>query len=458
MQTRIRRIIVAALVAGAALSSVTAEAATYTVTTTSGSPSTSGSLPWAVTQANNRAGLDFINFNLPGGGIRVITISTTLFLNDQVVIDGASQPGYSGAPLIYVQGGANVTSVMLLHQQSSGSTIQGLGFFYYTSNAITILSASIGNWIQNNYIGFYWDGAGVPILNSSFFPWTRGVGIQSSFNVVRNNTISGVDNAIAVGEDPGRIWSGVVYKTNAIQYNRIGTNPAGTSALNFGNTSDGVFLGGGARENFIGPGNVLSGMASAGVELLHKSVVGNVVFANMIGVDAAGTTAIPNKEVGVLLANGANGNAIGGPWGGNVISANNYGGVSLGTTLPPGYTGAANGNWVQNNIIGLDVHQGASLGGQQVGISINSGSTRNAVTGNVLSGNTQHGAILGNVVTNSVSANFIGTTSTGASAPNGVYGIYFLNASYNYAIGNSFGPNLHGNIGRSGTSCCNVIQ
>ncbi len=161
MQTRIRRIIVAALVAGAALSSVTAEAATYTVTTTSGSPSTSGSLPWAVTQANNRAGLDFINFNLPGGGIRVITISTTLFLNDQVVINGASQPGYSGAPLIFVQGGANVTSVMLLHQQSSGSTIQGLGFFYYTSNAITILSASMGNWIQNNYIGFYWDGAGV---------------------------------------------------------------------------------------------------------------------------------------------------------------------------------------------------------------------------------------------------------------------------------------------------------
>ncbi len=217
----------------------------------------------------------------------------------------------------------------------------------------------------------------------------------------------------------------MVYKTNAIQYNRIGTNPAGTSALSFGNTSDGVFLGGGARENFIGPGNVLSGMASAGVELLHKSVVGNVVFANMIGVDAAGTTAIPNKEVGVLLANGANGNAIGGPWGGNVISANNYGGVSLGATLPPGYTGAANGNWVQNNIIGLDVHQGASLGGQQVGISINSGSTRNAVTGNVLSGNIQHGAILGNVVTNSVSDNFIGTTSAGADAPNGRFGIYF---------------------------------
>ena len=449
---------VAALFGCATLSSVTAEADTYTVTTTSGSQFTSGSLPWAVTQANNRAGLDFINFNIAGGGIRVITISTTLYLNDQVVINGASQPGYTGAPLIYVRGDANVTSVLLLHQQSSGSTIQGLGFFDYTSNAITILPASTGNWIQNNYIGFYWDGASPPVLNSTFFPWTRGIGIQSSFNTVRNNTISGVDNAITVGEDPAQPWSGVVYKTNAIQYNRIGTNPAGTSNMGFGNTSDGVFLGGGGRENFIGPGNVLSGMKSAGVELLHSSVVGNVVFANMIGVDAAGTTAIPNGEVGVLLANGANGNAIGGPWGGNVISANNYGGVSLGTTLPPGYTGAANGNWVQNNIIGLDASQGAVPGGQQVGISINSGSTLNAVTGNVLSGNIQHGVILGDVVTNSVSGNFIGMTSTGGSAPNGAFGIYFLNASYNYAIGNSFGPHAYGNIGSSNTTCCNVIQ
>jgi hypothetical protein len=390
--------------------------------------------------------------------VRVITISTTLFLNDQVVIDGATQPGASGAPLIYVRGDTNVTSLMLLHQNSSVSTIQGLGFYDYTSNAITILPASQGNWIQNNYIGFYWDGVSSPILNSAFSPWTRGIAIQSSFNVLRNNTISGVDNAIAVGEDPGQTWSGVNYKTNAIQYNRIGTNPAGTSAVGFGNTSDGVFLGAGGRENFIGPGNVLSGMASAGVELLHSSVIGNVVFLNMIGVDASGTKAIPNKELGVLLANGANGNAIGGQWGGNVISANNFGGVSLGTTLPPGYTGAANGNWVQNNIIGLDANQGASLGGQQVGISINSGSTLNAVTGNVLSGNTQHGAILGDVVTNSVSSNFIGRTSTGASVPNGAFGIYFLNASYNYAIGNSFGPNPFGNIGSSNTSCCNVIQ
>src|SRR6476646_6843936 len=114
METRVRRIIVAALVACATLSSVTAEANTYTVTTTSGSPFTSGSLPWAVAQANSHAGLDFINFNIAGGGIRVITISTTLYLNDQVVIDGFSQPGYSGAPSIYVRGDANVTSVMLL--------------------------------------------------------------------------------------------------------------------------------------------------------------------------------------------------------------------------------------------------------------------------------------------------------------------------------------------------------
>src|SRR5262249_12979646 len=147
MKTTVRLSIVAALAACATLHSVTAEGNTYTVTSTSGSPSTSGSLPWTLAQANSHAGLDFINFNIPGVVTHVITISTTLFLTDQVVINGATQPGYAGAPLVFIQGGANVTSVMLLQDQSSVSTIQGLGFYDYTSNAITILASSQGNWI-----------------------------------------------------------------------------------------------------------------------------------------------------------------------------------------------------------------------------------------------------------------------------------------------------------------------
>jgi hypothetical protein len=428
---------------------------TYTVTNTSSSAATSGSLPWAVAQANTDACLDFISFSIPGSGVHSITLTSTLNLVGQVVINGKSQPGYTSAPLIYVKGSA-LQFLFVLSTGSSGSTIQGLGLYDYAYGSIAILNGSQGNWIQDNYLGFYNDGTPTVLLNRSA-PASHansvGMAIQSSFNTIRGNTISGVSNGIVMGEDVAGPWSGTQYKTNSIQGNKVGTNPAGTSATGYGNDSDGIFLGEGAIQNFLGPNNVLSGNASSGAELFHSSVVGNVVFASRIGTNDAGTAAIPNGELGVLLANGANGNAVGGPFGGSVISANTFGGVSLGSTG----VGAANGNWVQNNLIGVNMAQTASLGGQQVGISINTGSTRNDVENNVLAGHSQHGAILSACVTNSVSNNYIGRSVGGTLIPNAGFGVFFLNASNNYATGNLFGTNTLGNFGSSGTSSGNVF-
>ena len=46
-------------------------------------------------------------------------------------------------------------------------------------------------------------------------------------------------------------------------------------------------------------------MSSSGVELLHSTAIGNIIFGNTIGLNAAGTQAIGNGELGVLIANGA---------------------------------------------------------------------------------------------------------------------------------------------------------
>jgi hypothetical protein len=314
----------------------------YVVTNTSSDSNTAGSLPWAVMQANYASpGLDYINFNLPGSGTNVINITQTLYLNDQVVIDGTSQPGYQGAPLVYLEGSAATASLFLLQDDSSqgstssGSTIQGLGMYSYATNAITIMNGSQGNWIQNNYIGFVVQAGNNVLLNSTLFPspghFTSALGIQSSFNTIRGNTMSGNYNAIVMGEDPDATWSSRIYKTNSIQGNYIGTDPTGTTATAYGNTSDAVFLGAGAEQNFLGPSNILSGNQINAVEFLHSSVTGNVVFQNCIGTDKSGTIAIGNGNLGVLIANGAQGNAIGGPFGGNIIAANGDGGVALGT-------------------------------------------------------------------------------------------------------------------------------
>ena len=54
-----------------------------------------------------RAGADTIVFNIPGAGVKVINLVTPLpEITEPVVIDGATQPGYAGSPLIELDGDA----------------------------------------------------------------------------------------------------------------------------------------------------------------------------------------------------------------------------------------------------------------------------------------------------------------------------------------------------------------
>lgn len=431
--------------------------ATIVVTNTSGSATVRGSLPWAVEQANYQSpGLDNIEFNIPGNGPHVINVTDTMYLNQQTVVDATTQPGYAGTPVVTIHGGGTPASIFLLQQQSSGSTVQGFAMVGYSANAVTILNASQGNWIQNNYMGFAYDAAGQLHLNKEFTSQpTAGIGIQSSFNTIRWNTISGVYNGVNVGEDIAGNWSGTNYKTNSIQWNQIGTNPAGTSAAGFGNDSDGIFLGAGARENFLGPENVLSGNKSAGAEMLHSSNRGNVIFANRIGLDRAGMAAIPNGEVGILLANGATGNAVGGPFGGNFVSANPLGGIVLGTSA----FGAASANWVQNNVVGLNTAQTAVVGSQNVGITVESGSSVNSITGNVVAGSLSHGFLLSQATGNYIAENWIGRSYAGTWFPNQVYGVVLLSSSkQNWVWYNLFGSNGRGNVYADASSTGNAIS
>ena len=64
----------------------------------------------------------------------------------------------------------------------------------------------------------------------SAYNQSRGVGIQSSWNTIRFNTISGVDNGITVG-DPFESGSTTPYVTNSFSYNKIGTDPTGTMVV-----------------------------------------------------------------------------------------------------------------------------------------------------------------------------------------------------------------------------------
>jgi hypothetical protein len=414
----------------------------FVVTNTSGSVSTPNSLPWALQQANyNGNGFDVITFAIPGSGPHTINLSGTLWVNEHVHIAGLSQPGARvGEPAIYLRGNANIASIFLLHQNSSGSTIEGFAMVDFTSNAVTIFPSSQGNWIQYNWLGFIRAGGGYRRNIDTGLPnaaGSRGIAMASSFNVVRNNIVSGVYNGVVIGSDGG------TWKTNSVSYNWIGLAPNGVV---LGNSSDGIFLGAGARENFLGPGNIIGGNASAGVELLHPSNYGNVIFQNFIGVTPGGA-AIPNNELGVLIGNGATWNAVGGPYGGNYIAANRFGGVALGTA---GF-GGARSNWVQYNVIGLTPDLSRSPGRQDVGVSINTGGTTNVVERNQLAANNVFGVIVDSSNSNTIRTNWIGMRWDGQLRPNGSAGVMLSKASANWVVGNAYDP-THPTVVQSGSS------
>ena len=448
---------------------------TYVVTNTASSGP--GSLNDAVFQANYNGGdFNYINFNIPSSGSVVdITLSDTLYVARPMSLNGISQPGYAGTPLVRINANGFASAILLAGNvpnvppfsngttaTSSGSTIQGFQITNYSSNAITILKESQGNWVQNNWIGFQQTAPGTFVRNVTAHPGCRGLGVASSFNTIRYNVISGVDNGIAIGDDIANP-SGNTYVTNALEHNFIGTDPTGATKI--GNDSDGIFLGAGAAYNYIGPGNVLSGMASSGVEMLHPTNHGNIVIGNLIGLNAAGNAAIPNGELGVLVANGAEFNDIGSPnpLYGNVISANTLGGVVIGLNgyAPVNYP---YGNWVENNLIGTDKTGTSVIPGQGMGIVVQNNSKTIIVQHNIIVGETNNGIVVNDSTESGFYGNRIGQSATGVAMANAGYGIWLANrASYNYVqVGsdpNLFGTNVLGSIGvdASGTCIGNVF-
>src|SRR6476659_9390454 len=89
----------------AAVLSVSASAATFTVVNTNDSGG--GSLRQALTDANaGGAGPHTIAFDIPGSGVHAIALASTLptasVTSGGLTIDGTTQPGYAGSPLIAI--------------------------------------------------------------------------------------------------------------------------------------------------------------------------------------------------------------------------------------------------------------------------------------------------------------------------------------------------------------------
>src|SRR5262245_60473513 len=91
-----------------------------------------GSFRQAIIDSNTSAGvLDTIDFNISGSGVQTISPTFALpTITDPVMIDGTTQPGYMGTPLIELSGanaGLGVDGLMVSTGSTNNTTtIEGL--------------------------------------------------------------------------------------------------------------------------------------------------------------------------------------------------------------------------------------------------------------------------------------------------------------------------------------------
>ncbi len=118
------------------------------ITVTTAADSGAGSLRDAITQSNASVGvLDTIEFAIPGSGVHTIAIASDLdIVSDPVVIDGTTQPGYAGQPLIEVTGSGGSNGIRVT---AGGTTLRGLVIHGFSTNIF--LGTNGGNTVEKCY-------------------------------------------------------------------------------------------------------------------------------------------------------------------------------------------------------------------------------------------------------------------------------------------------------------------
>jgi hypothetical protein len=208
---------------------VRAVPATFTVTNTAASGA--GSFAQAILDANANAGLDRIEFNIAPGGVQTI-VGAPPEVTDAVTIDGPTQPGFAGTPIVVL----NLNAQVLELRNHTGSTVRGL----VLQNGGQFSPPFNGN-IDFDHAGSRIDGGG-------------------------GHTIVGcyIGTDVTGTESHGNNWVGVSIVDSS--NNHIGGIAAGDRNLISGNRSVGVLI-----------------------DALHASATNNAIQGNYFNTDASGS-------------------------------------------------------------------------------------------------------------------------------------------------------------------------
>jgi hypothetical protein len=477
-----------------------------------------GTLRQAMTDANLSADpIDTIVFSVGAGLVTIQLLSPLPALTGSTVIDGATQPGFAGQPIVVLDGLSAGTGPGLQFNAADGD-VRALVVHRFKGDGIQASGAFSTFSVKGCYIGVDPNGTndlgnagdGIAVLKAGPGPSTVNIGGPAA-----------ADRNVISGNDGRGVFLGAVtgFSSVTVENNYVGTDVTGL--VDLGNTASGLQIEAGAA-SATARSNVFSGNGGDGIAVAGNF---NSFESNICGLGADGKTVIGNSFSGIALFGGAQGNVVGGfdLSTANVVSANGTGiycgnatttdnsiAVNLvgtdGTGLLPrgnsfrgiwindapnnriagsvvcATTGdgvvidGPNGkfNRVRNCFIGVGADGTTVIGNTNGGVNVFGGANRNLIGSgpkdsgpNVISGNTAFGVGLFDPGTNqnTVAGNFIGT-DLGATLKigNGGPGIAIANgASENLIIaadnGNTIAFNAAAGVGVSGaTSLRNRIS
>jgi hypothetical protein len=254
-----------------------------------------GTLRQAIVDADaDTGGLDTIKFNIPGTGVQTISplIGGLPFITHPVLIDGTTQPGFAGKPIIEIEGSSAGNAFgLLLATGGAGSSIRDLIINRFNPAAI-VINDSNNNQVLGNYLGTDYTGSlalgnfhGVDIIGGSGNQ--VGGDTVAARNVISGNTV-GIDiTTTSMG----------MSANNVVQGNYIGTDASGMHPL--GNGGLGIEVAAGPTSIL---GNLIAFNKGAGVGAvpgIGTSILGNTIFANGgLGIDVNFDGVTPNTPNG----------------------------------------------------------------------------------------------------------------------------------------------------------------
>ncbi len=284
-----------------------------------------GSLRQAILDSNAAVGAtNTIDFDIVGSGVQtILPLSSLPAIVNPVLIDGFSQPGYAGTPLIEIDGSQAGGGDGLL-TTGADVTVRGLDVAGFSAGAGFHLTGTgaTGDWVYANFVGTDPTGThaepndeGVEIdagaSDNRVGTGGDGANLAAERNLISGNLLDGVWMA-GPGTD-GNVLAG----------NLIGTDLKGSSDL--ANGAQGVELDSGVEQTTIGgtaavAGNVISGNDGDGIWIYGDGASKNVIRGNRIGTDVTGTVGLGNGFWGVEIQEGA-ANTVGGPNAGGGMSS-----------------------------------------------------------------------------------------------------------------------------------------